>query len=206
MTIRSLFPIEYAVPDTDGKRKNVKQTKSRILLPSEYNALRKVMNDEERIFFDGLLLTGMRIVEYKLFLMHPEWYDSGFIHLPTISIKKKKATVKQRYVHLSSKGRTTIEYIHKVLKDSKVIRVTNQALTTKLKEKAKEADVSTEGLNLKCFRKTYESWLVMSYSSKTYEILMSQGHTSLTSIKHYLNLGFTPEDVSQMHEWVDNWQ
>ena len=59
------------------------------------------------------------------------------------------------------------------------------------------------GLGPKTFRKTWESWLVSSYPERLAEITMSQGHTILTSMGHYLNMPFTPEDKQGIRPYVE---
>ena len=61
------------------------------------------------------------------------------------------------------------------------------------------------GFTVKSFRKTYESWLVYYYPQQQLEVAMSQGHTMVTQIRHYLNLPFTDQDKLEMREFVEGW-
>ena len=56
------------------------------------------------------------------------------------------------------------------------------------------------------FRKTYESWLISSYPERKEEVFLSQGHNSLTALRHYVNLPFTESDRMEMKEYVDGWK
>src|SRR5947209_12558702 len=46
----------------------------------------------------------------------------------------------------------------------------------------------------KTMRKTWESWLMATYPERMAEICLSQGQTSFTALKHYLNMPFLPEE------------
>ena len=59
---------------------------------------------------------------------------------------------------------------------------------------------------MKMFRKTYESWLISSYPERKEEVFLSQGHNSLTALRHYVNLPFTESDRMEMKEYVDGWK
>jgi len=196
--------IEYMDPKKESQRQNVVKMRSRILRPVEYMKLRIEAKPFYRSLFDAALLTGMRIVELKLFLENPDWFDGTFIHIPRVAIKKQKATVTQRWVHLSIKGRTIIEGIHRSVNYADL--PTEQGLIKNLKSCAKRAGIGTEGINMKMFRKTYESWLISSYPERKEEVFLSQGHNSLTALRHYINLPFTENDRMEMKEYVDGWK
>lgn len=121
----------------------------------------------------------MRVVELRLFLKNPEWFDGTFIHLPRVAIKKKKATVNQRWIHLSSRGRALIENVHQIL--GEVDPPSESALSRYLERCAIRAGIDSLGLNMKMFRKTWESCLIASYPETKEEVFPSQGHTSLTA-------------------------
>lgn len=196
--------IEYMDPKVEVQRPNITKMRSRILRPSEYILLRSHARPSYRILFDSALLTGMRVVELRLFLEHPEWFDGEFIHIPRVAIKKHKATVKQRWVHLSIKGRTVMENLHRNVSAGNV--PTEQGIIKYLKRCAEMADIGTQGINMKMFRKTYESWLISSYPDRKEEIFLSQGHDSLTALRHYVNLPFSESDKIDMKEWVEGWR
>lgn len=198
--IEYMDPISYS----EIKKPNVTKMRTRILRPHEYMQLRSFANSSYRSLFDAALLTGMRVVELRLFLDHPEWFDGEFIHIPRVAIKKHKATVKQRWVHLSIKGRTVMENLHRNIYPGKI--PTEQAIIKYLKTCADKADIGAKGINMKMFRKTYESWLISSYPDRKEEIFLSQGHDSLTALRHYVNLPFSEADKIDMKEWVEGWR
>ncbi len=196
--------IEYLDPKKESERPNVVRMRSRILRPAEYIKLRTEAKSFYRSLFDAALLTGMRVVELKLFLQNPDWFDGTFIHIPRIAIKKQKATVTQRWVHLSIKGRTIIENLHRSINHDDI--PTEQGLIKYLKACAERAGIGSAGINMKMFRKTYESWLISSYPERKEEVFLSQGHNSLTALRHYVNLPFTESDRMEMKEYVDGWK
>ena len=183
---------------------NVIQMKTRILRPSEYDILRSNANPKYRVLFDTALMTGMRVVELRIFLQNPIWFDGTFIHLPRVAIKKKKATINQRWVHLSSRGRAVVENVHQILDGTKI--PSESAISRYMKRCALRGGIDEEGLNMKMFRKTWESWLIASYPDRKEEVFLSQGHTSLTALQHYVNLPFTEEDKLKMREWTEGWR
>ena len=196
--------IEYLDPKKESERPNVVRMRSRILRPDEYVKLRTEAKPFYRSLFDAALLTGMRVVEMKLFLQNPDWFDGTFIHIPRIAIKKQKATVTQRWVHLSIKGRTIIENLHRSINHDDI--PTEQGLIKYLKACAERAGIGSAGINMKMFRKTYESRLISSYPERKEEVFLSQGHNSLTALRHYVNLLFTESDRMEMKEYVDGWK
>ena len=183
---------------------NVIQMKTRILRPSEYDILRSNANPKYRVLFDTALMTGMRVVELRIFLQNPIWFDGTFIHLPRVAIKKKKATINQRWVHLSSRGRAVVENVYQILDGTKI--PSESAISRYMKRCALRGGIDEEGLNMKMFRKTWESWLIASYPDRKEEVFLSQGHTSLTALQHYVNLPFTEEDKLKMREWTEGWR
>jgi len=60
-------------------------------------------------------------------------------------------------------------------------------------------------LGPKSMRKTWESWFVASYSEKVLEVFLSQGHSQMTALSHYLGLPFTQADKVAMLEHVSGW-
>lgn len=192
------------VVETDPTRPNVVQMKTRILRPSEFEAIRSVASPSYRALFDVALLTGMRVVELRLFLQNPTWYDGKFIHLPRVAISKKRTTIKQRWVHLSTRGRALVDNINQLVRGDQI--PTETALIGYLKRCAARAGINTTGLNMKMFRKTWESWLISYYPDRKEEIFLSQGHTDLTALRHYVNLPFTDVDRAGMKEWTEGWR
>ena len=196
--------IGKTVIEEKPSKPNVIQMKTRILRPIEYEILRSNANPKYRVLFDTALMTGMRVVELRIFLQNPIWFDGTFIHLPRVAIKKKKATINQRWVHLSSRGRAVVENVHQILDGAKI--PSESAISRYMKRCALQGGIDGNGMNMKMFRKTWESWLIASYPDRKEEVFLSQGHTSLTALQHYVNLPFTEEDKLKMREWTEGWR
>ena len=181
-------------------RQAILKKKTRILPPDEYRALRGALRTRHQILLDGLLFTGMRGEEFWRFTEHPEWFDheKGVIHLPASAILKKRVKQKERDVYLSNWGLQVIERLF----DHEIQRISRVSLRADLKRAARRANLSIEGITPKMSRKTWESWLVASYPTMTIQIALSQGHSDLTALKHYLNISFTSQEKEDMKKYV----
>ena len=62
-----------------------------------------------------------------------------------------------------------------------------------------------KGLSVKSTRKTWESWLMFNYPQHIATITLSQGHTQITSLQHYVNMPFTEADRIEIHNYVEGW-
>jgi len=181
----------------DAILKRFGKSQVRILRPAEYEVIRKVVKPDQAIMLDGLLLTGMRYVEARRFQQHPEWLERTFIHVPSLKVKAKQ---KERWIRLSSYAQQVIPLF---LKGTKL---SGKATFDKnLKRWAQKAGIDPIGLCAKTTRKTMESWLVFYYPDRIVNIMQSQGHDTLTSLEHYLNLPFDNVDKEAMKKWLDGW-
>ena len=175
---------------------------TRILRPSEANTLIKsIAKRKHETQFKALLLSGMRYIEVQRLYDHPEWFDGGFIHLPDMAIKKAKRRQKERWVRLTPLAR---EVVKNFLECGSNLP-SWQTWRENLHRWARNAHLDTSGLTVKTGRKSYESWLVYYYDNKLTNIVLSQGHTVLTAIQHYINMPFTEEDKRGMREFVEGW-
>jgi len=175
----------------------------RILTPSEYDAIRKQCNTQDyRTILDTMLLTGMRYVELKRLRSHPEWFDDTrcVIRLPAEASRKKKRTIPERYVFLSSRAMAIVPYFFEIKKPLPAI----QNWRRNLKIWADKAGVGNKGISAKTTRKTWESWLMASGMSESY-IFISQGHDPRTALRHYVNLPFSKAEIEDMKNYVANW-
>ena len=152
--------------------------------------------------YNALLYSGARYVELQRLFKHPEWFTGTHIHLTKDAIKKKKATISERYIHLNQPGKDAVlHFIHG-----------NHNLPSyatwreNLKRWARDAGLYGDGMSPKTTRKTYESWLVWYYPEKIATIFGSQGHNELTALRHYVNLPFTEQDKNDMRQYVEGWQ
>lgn len=181
----------------------------RILRPREYEALRgaaarPVKRGERHLqnatLLDTLLLTGMRYVEAQRLQRHPEWFDGNFIHLPSEAQLKVKCKQRERWIRLSSMGKAVLPYFFKTRP-----LPSWKAWTLNLERWAELAGLDPAGLSPKTTRKTWESWLVTCNPQHLALICLSQGHTEMTSLQHYLNMPFTEVDRLEMRKWVEGW-
>lgn len=183
-------------------------------------------SDDLAIWLQTLLLTGMRFKELWKFREHPEalqtdktillarevFYDTG----------KKKQLAMERTVQLSDMGRAIMDdFLHTRI-SKKPFRITaiaidhileNTALqlgfqSRTFKRKLKEwlpsgnyaynyVDLTTTGVRIRSFRKTWDTWLINTFASDPIQMAMiylSQGHDRTTSLNHYLTFGLDKED------------
>ncbi len=177
---------------------------ARVLTPAEYRALRGALNLQYKILLDGLLFTGVRDVEFRELLEHPEWLNSKrmYIHLPAKAVRKEKVKFKERKILLSSYGLPAVERLF----DQPLTLPTREAMRHTLKRAARRSGIGEEGIVPKMMRKTWESWLVASYPEMTLQIAMSQGHDQVTAMHHYLNIGFSAQEVEDMKPYVMGWR
>ena len=192
----------------------------RILRPGECKRLvENIPKQEYRSIFRALLFTGMRYIEMQRFQNFPSWWDGEFIHLPEESVHKHKRKQKERSVRLNPIGRMAVEHFLQIKIPMPSYQSWNSNLACwgfhaelnkaemyhNMKKKNKPVEYRVPGLSCKCTRKTYESWLVYFYPTRITEIMLSQGHDQITSIKHYLNMPFNQHDKIDKKEFVDGW-
>ena len=204
---------------TKGK-KPIMRMGVRILRPNECKQLIDAIPKQDyKTLFRALLFSGMRYIELKRFQKHPSWFDGEFIHMPKDSVHKHKRTQLERSVRLNPIGRMAIEHFLQC----KTILPSYQSWVSDLacwsfhaelvgaesfinkKKKPQPTEFYCEGMGSKTTRKSYESWLVFYYPNRVTEIVLSQGHNQITSIKHYLNMPFNEHDKIDMKEFVDGW-
>lgn len=175
---------------------------TRILRPCEaIKLINAIPKREHETQFKALLLSGMRYIEAQRLFEHPGWFDGTFIHLPSMAIQKAKRRQKERWIRLNPLGR-------EVMKTFLVLKYnlpTWQSWGENLRRWAEKCDIDSVGFSPKTTRKTWESWLVFYYPDKLTNIVLSQGHTILTAIQHYINMPFIEEDKRDMREFVEGW-
>ena len=205
----------------DFKKPIIKQG-TRIFRPKEWkkivDACPKI---EYKTMLQALLFTGMRYIEMQRFQKYPSWYDSDFIHLPKEASRKEKRTQMERWVRLNNKGKMIVSYFTQLDKplpsyqswsenlacwayragfpDAEVVERVNKK-TGEVKKIHK-----CPGMSVKSTRKTWESWLMFYYPHRSMEIAQSQGHTTTTSLQHYMNSPFTESDKLEMRNYVEGW-
>jgi hypothetical protein len=180
---------------------------SRILVPSEFRALREALNPEYRMIVDGLIHTGARGVEFWAIVKHPEWFHAGrrIIDLPKAgAAKKSKMKYTDRTIKLTVNGVYAMQNIYTNGINFKSRSALNQAL----KRAAVRIGVSPIGINSKCFRKILISWLVEIRKDKgidSLDITSSMGHTKDTMMEHYLGMGFSRSEHDDMLDFLKGW-
>ena len=175
---------------------------TRILRPVEFELLLEGSRVEEnKIRLIVALITGMRYAELRKFQDHPEWYDeeSNFIEIPEETKAGRKHP--RRYIRLPNIAREVIPRFFEL----KLKYPTEQGWIENLKRWMVNAGLDPAYVGTKTTRKTWESWLILTYPHRIMEIVMSQGHTVETSLNHYFNIPFTPKDRQEMKKWVDGW-
>ena len=175
----------------------------RILRPTEYKQLLSGCNKPDmRTMLQALLYTGMRYIEMKRFQNYPSWFDNDqFIHLPREASLKKKRTQMERFVRLNPQGKLIIEYFTQMKRGLP----SYQSWSENMKCWARRGGLSETGLGSKTMRKTWESWLMFYYPKRSMEVALSQGHTTVTSLQHYLGMPFTDTDRMQIKQFVEGW-
>ena len=178
--------------------KEGRKWKVRVLRPSEYAILRG--SSDEPDLLNGGLYTGMRYVELQRLQENPAWYDpTGFVYLPQTAVLKAKRRQLNRWVKLNPAGKTAVE---KFLGARSL--PTWETWTVWIRRWAAEGGISPEGLGPKTTRKTWESWLAFYFGqNRLLEIVQSQGHTTGTSLHHYLSMPFLPNDREEMRVYVE---
>ncbi|MBP2133971.1 integrase [Methanomicrobium sp. W14] len=174
---------------------------TRILTPAEYRGLRsEFQNYTHKMIFDGMLFSGARTEEFWRFIKYKRYFDPErcVIHLPEKLVKKSKVKHKARDIFLSNWGLQAMERLY----DSEVYEVSRVAWREDLLRAAKKAGIGTNGIMPKMTRKTWESWLIVSFPHMALQIHMSQGHNSITAMNHYLNISFTAEEKFDMKKYV----
>lgn len=191
--------------------KEGRKYKVRVLRPSEYAILRGSSDHPEAL--DAGLYTGMRYIELQRLRENPAWFDgTNFVYLPASAMKKdmgvritkegkkvrRPRTQLNRWVKVNSHGAKAVA----VYLESRRLP-TWETWTVWIRDWAEKAGLDPEGLGPKTTRKTWESWLTFYYGTeRLLEIVQSQGHTTGTSLHHYLSMPFLPKDREDMGPYV----
>lgn len=187
----------------------------RVLTPDEVRSIQNVITKpSSRALFDLMLYTGLRLSEVKQIVDNPAIVDKKR-RIITISSSKKEATQKTRNVHLCDNGVMAVrEFLNQ--KEMKVpsspsawqmnlIRWCKSARIEPLAGKDPLGNGNIFGITVRTTRKTLESWLLTAYPDRSVYIALSQGHTVLVQLQHYLNLSYTDEERAEIKEQVKGW-
>ena len=171
----------------------------RILRPHEYEQLRgSIPKTKHKLIIEALFFSGARYSEIAYLKQHKQLLKSDYIIMPS---QKKRAKQKERYILLNARGQQAIEYFI----DGDATLPSYSTMNENLQRWAKNAKLDPEGITIKTFRKTWESWLCASYPHSLVQIFMSQGHSQMVSITHYLNIPFTKQDKQRVQKYTQGW-
>jgi len=185
---------------------------SRVLTPTESDAMRAVIaKPSNRLLFDLLTFTGLRLTEVQQLVAFPNVYDPER-RIITIRSGKALATQRTRNVRLCDRGVAAVERFLERPKvpasssawQQNLIRWARAARLVPIPGKEHDA-YNPCGLTVRTTRKTLESWLLASYPAMATYVALSQGHTEITAMRHYLNLSFTPEERAMIADQVAGW-
>jgi len=174
---------------------------TRILRPAEFELLLEGAQwIHNQVRLKVALITGMRYKELRQLHLHPEWYDKKD-NIILINETKPARKSRRRYIRLPDIGREIMGTFF-----SLGLRFpAHQTWHENLRKWAVNEGLSPAYLNSRTTRKTWECWLTYAFPDKRDMIVLNQGHTSETSLKHYLNIPFTEEDIVKMRYWVQGW-
>jgi len=184
---------------------------SRVLTPEEADRIRAIIEKPSaRALYDLMLFTGLRFAEVKQLAENPGIFDQ---ERRTITIKSGKAMASQisRNVCLSDKGLLAIEDYLKTpsvpkspsVWQNNLIRCAQRARLTALP--GQEQSSNPTGITVRTSRKTWESWLLAAYPDKVINIVLSQGHTETTALRHYFNISWTRGERESIKAEVKGW-
>lgn len=175
---------------------------TRIFRPKEFKALLDgCPKIDYKTILQALLFTGMRYIEMQRFQECPSWFDGDFVHLPKEASRKVKRTQQERWVRLNNQGKMIVQYFI----NTKTPLPSYQSWNENLKCWCRRAGLDPEGVSVKSTRKTWESWLMFYFPPQMQLVTLSQGHTQITSLQHYLNMPFTETDRIEIKNYVEGW-
>ena len=186
---------------TEFKKPIIRQG-TRILRPKEFEVLLDgCPKIDYKTMLQALLYTGMRYIEMQRFQKNLDWFDGDFIHLPQEASKKKLRTQRERWVRLNNQGKIIIQYFVKLEKKIPSYQSWNE----NMKCWSRRCGLDPTGMSVKTTRKTWESWLMFNHPTQIALITLSQGHTALTSLQHYVNMPFTESDRIEIMNYIQGW-
>jgi len=203
---------------------SVLKTGVRILTPAEYQSLdRVVAKPSLKVLLRALLFTGMRYQELIRLKQNPSGFhpDKGYI---LVKSGKREAVYSERYVHLTPAG---VQAVKDFLADERMDYPSSAVMTKNLCAWARAAHLEAApeleggkisqganaglnrqnvwGMSVKSFRKSWESWLAVSFPDRLEMVMLSQGHQTATSIKHYLGVPFSQDEREEIRTMTAGW-
>lgn len=182
------------------------------MTPTETEAIRAVISKpSNRSLYDVLQFTGVRLSELRQLADTPGVFDPDRRTL-LIRSGKPRATQKDRNVILCDRGVAAVEeYLN-----APRVPSSPSAWQTNLIRWARAARLAVVpggnstaynpcGITTRTTRKTLESWLLAVYPDRATHVALSQGHTEVTALRHYLNLSFTSEERCAIADQITGW-
>lgn len=171
----------------------------RVFRPKEMRALiRAVDKNEYKDKIEALLLTGARYSEIKWLFDHKARFRGNSIHMRNA---KSKSSGGYRYIRINRQGQRAVDNFLR----SKTNLPSYQSWGRDMKRWCEKAGIPPDHACAKSTRKTFESWLILTYPHRIFEILISMGHKGTTALNHYLTFPFTDEDRQDMLYFVEGW-
>lgn len=171
----------------------------RVFRPYEFRSIiRAIPKNEYKDKLESLLYSGCRYSEMQWLFNHPRRMKGEHIHMKNMKALSKEA---YRWVRLNLQGQRAIDNFLR----SKTNLPTYQTWGENLKRWCKLAKIDPSGACAKSTRKTFESWLVLTYPNRVNEIFISQGHEETTALRHYLTFPFSDKDKRDMLYYVEGW-
>ncbi|MBI9010418.1 MAG: site-specific integrase [Tenericutes bacterium] len=174
----------------------------RVLGPFDYDRIvANIEKDYLQDIFEVCFWSGMRYVEVQRLYDHPEWImkERRTVHLPAEAQRKAKRTQLERYIYpIPPQLESVLRYFFKGKNPP-----SQQSWNNNLKRWCEKSGISSRGVSSKSTRKSIESWMI-SAGIPLNEVCLRQGHDSLTSMRHYQGLPFTPvekEEIKRRLSW-----
>ena len=171
----------------------------RVFRPWEVRELiRAIPKNENKDKFEALLFSACRYSEIKWLYDHQTRFKGNRIHMKNT---KSKVNDAYRYVMLNRQGERSVDNFLR----AKTNLPSNVSWNENLKRWCVKAGIKPDHACCKSTRKTFESWLIITYPQRTFEILASLGHSENTALRHYLTFPFSKEDKNDMQYFVGGW-
>jgi len=197
---------------SSGKNYSVRKDRHSYFFPDIWNKLTNVMNQDQKDFFDGLLISGARIDEFLHTRPLDFSWDRNTLRLYTTKVKAKKGESKvlggqSREFNMSSQYVKRIRaYIRRnnIKDNEKLFPMSKQNAWQTLRRKLIKIGVKDYWqYSLHNIRKTTGMWLkTLQYRARDLnsdEICMRLGHDHNTFLKHYGSPSiFTDSDRDKM--------
>lgn len=175
----------------------------RIFTVKEYQALRAAIpKDRHRVILDLLIITGMRYVEMQRLYKRRDWYNPtrNHIHLDSTAQRKAKRKHLERTIHPLPGA---FSYIMKDFFGDKM-PPTEAAWNRLLQRHGEKAGFNPYGISAKSTRKSIESWLIAAGMLES-TVCLRQGHSELTSMRHYQGLAFSDSEILDIKKQLAEW-